>query len=563
MSSNSQSRGSFNAKDVILRVENVSVAFTNGRDSIPVTHDVSFELRRGETIALVGESGSGKSVTAMSILGLLPGNSTVSGSVRLGDAELIGASEPTLRSVRGARIGVIFQEPMTALNPVYTIGALIGQALESHGRMPHQRVRRRILELLEMVQMPEPELKLRQYPHQLSGGQRQRAMIAMAISCEPDILIADEPTTALDVTVQAGILDLLQSLQKRLGMAMIFITHDMGVVAQVADRVCVMSKGRVVEEADVFDLFASPKEEYTQALLAAVPRPGVVVGAGRTADRSDRDESVREHAVEVRNLSVIYSGRFGRQGFTAVDNVSFRVPAGEIVGLVGESGSGKSTIGRTIIGLVPASGGSIMLNGTDVGGLRGGRLRAARRSMSIVFQDPASSLNPRAPIGMSAVDPLRLHGIVRGQSALRKRAAELLEQVELPGSWIDRYPHELSGGQRQRIGIARAISLEPDLLIADEPTSSLDVSVQATVLELFKDLQRDLGFSCLFISHDLAVVESLSSSVIVLRRGTVVEQGLSSAILRAPAEEYTRQLIGAAPIPDPVEQRRRAAARNS
>lgn len=549
----------------ILEVDHVSVTFGSRDQSIQVTRDVSFELRRGETLALVGESGSGKSVTAMSILGLLPGNARATGSIRFGDIEMVGASEATVRSVRGARIGVIFQEPMTALNPVYTIGTLIEQALQAHRRRSRSEARERVLELLNLVGMPEPERRIDHYSHQLSGGQRQRAMIALAISGNPEILIADEPTTALDVTVQADILALLKSLQEAMGMAMVFITHDMGVVAEVADRVCVMRSGEVVEESDVFGLFANPQATYTQDLLAAVPHLGIDSPTTpiQIADRENPDSAVQQSvpALSVDNLTVRYPGRFGSPGFTAVDDVSFSVPRGEIVGLVGESGSGKSTIGRAIIGLVPVSSGAIELDGADIAGLRGRAKRAMMRDLSIVFQDPASSLNPRATIGQSVVEPLVRHGIVRGRSALRARAADLLDQVQLPASWAARFPHELSGGQRQRIGIARAISLEPQLLIADEPTSALDVSVQASVLDLFQDLQRDLGFSCLFISHDLAVVEMLASRVVVLRRGQVVEEGSGHQILRDPAEEYTRRLVAAAPIPDPIAQKRRAALR--
>jgi peptide/nickel transport system ATP-binding protein len=550
---------------VVLELDRVSVAFGSGAHTIPVTSEVSFTLRRGETMALVGESGSGKSVTAMSILNLLPGNARATGSVRFGDDELIGAPEAKIRATRGSRIGVIFQEPMTALNPVYTIGTLIGQALQSHRRRSKAEARERTLELLRMVGMPEPERRIDHYSHQLSGGQRQRAMIAMAISGDPEILIADEPTTALDVTVQADILALLKSLQEALGMAMIFITHDMGVVAEVADRVCVMRGGEVVEEADVFELFANPQQEYTRKLLDAVPHLGIdsPTSPVTVTDRGSQPgtETRQAPALHVTDLTVQYPGRFGAPGFKAVEDVSFSVPRGEIVGLVGESGSGKSTIGRAIIGLVAPSSGTIELAGRTLTGLSAHDLRRSRRALSIVFQDPASSLNPRATIGQSVVEPLVRHGILRGRTALRARAGELLDRVQLPSEWAGRYPHELSGGQRQRVGIARAISLEPELLIADEPTSALDVSVQATVLDLFQELQRDLGFSCLFISHDLAVVEMLASRVVVLRAGRVVEEGSGRQILRDPAEDYTRKLVAAAPIPDPVVQKRRALAR--
>ena len=547
----------------VLQLDRVSVSFGSGSATIPVTSEVSFTVRRGETIALVGESGSGKSVTAMSILDLLPGNAHATGSIRFHDTEMIGASEATIRAARGARIGVIFQEPMTALNPVYTIGTLIGQALRSHRARSGSEVRERTLELLRLVGMPEPEKRIHSYPHQLSGGQRQRAMIAMAISGDPEVLIADEPTTALDVTVQADILALLARLQRTLGMGMIFITHDMGVVAEVADRVCVMRSGEIVEQADVFELFANPKHEYTKKLLAAVPHLGQDSPTTPITVVQGEGQARAPDALRITDLRVTYPGRFGTAGFTAVDGVSLNIPRGEMVGLVGESGSGKSTIGRAIIGLVPVSAGTIEVDGRSLTGLSARQQRRERRDVSIVFQDPASSLNPRATIGDSIVEPLKRHGLVRGTRALRLRAAELLERVELPGSWANRFPHELSGGQRQRVGIARAISLNPKLLIADEPTSALDVSVQATVLELFRSLQRDLGFSCLFISHDLAVVEMLANRVVVLRGGRVVEQGDGRQILRTPSEEYTRALVAAAPVPNPAVQKKRAQAREA
>ncbi|GAB2530308.1 dipeptide ABC transporter ATP-binding protein [Paramicrobacterium agarici] len=538
--------------DVVLTVDDTSVAFRVGGDVVQATRGVSFELRRGQTLAIVGESGSGKSVTSMAVVGLLPGSATVSGSIRFGGQELVGATEETLRSIRGSRIAVIFQEPMTALNPVYTVGTMIAQALRAHGfEGGAAEVRKRSTELLAMVGMPAPEKQIDQYPHQLSGGLRQRAMIAIAISGDPEVLIADEPTTALDVTVQAEILQLLRGLQQRLGMSMIFITHDMGVVADVADRVCVMRQGQVVETADVYALFAEPKAEYTKSLLAAVPRMGVSSGAEHGSDLVQTKLALR-----IDNLTVTYPGRMGKPNFTAVDSVTFDVPAGEIVGLVGESGSGKSTIGRAIIGLADITSGGVEIAGVDIAPLSTKRRRLQLRRVSVVFQDPASSLNPRATIGRSVTEPLWRQGVERNRRELRRRAGELLERVKLPGSWQDRYPHELSGGQRQRIGIARAIAISPELLVADEPTSALDVSVQAEVLEIFRELQSDLGFSCVFISHDLAVVEMLANSVVVLRRGQVAEKGDANQILRRPSEAYTRELIAAAPIPDPVAQRR-------
>lgn len=543
---------------VVLTASNVSVAFKNGNNSVQVTRDVSFEVSRGQTLALVGESGSGKSVTAMSILKLLPGNAHATGSIKFHDEELVDASEARIRALRGRKIGVIFQEPMTALNPVYTIGDMIKQALQSQRKRSGDDAHERTLELLRLVGMPEPERRVAHYPHQLSGGQRQRAMIALAISGDPELLIADEPTTALDVTVQADILALLKSLQERFGMAMIFITHDMGVVAEVADRVCVMRDGAVVEEADVYSLFAAPQELYTRELLASVPRLGATEVKERGAPVEDNAPVA---ALNVQSLSVRYPGRFRSAGFLAIDEVSFQVPPGEIVGLVGESGSGKSTIGRAVIGLAPISAGTVAFAGQDLAGLNSRQWKAVRRDLSIVFQDPASSLNPRATIGQSIVEPLARHKLLAGRKELRARSKELLDLVRLPPTWLDRYPHELSGGQRQRVGIARAISLKPKVLIADEPTSALDVSVQKTVLEIFQELQSELGFSCLFISHDLAVVEMLANKVVVLRQGKIVEQGTGTRLLRQPEEEYTRRLLSAAPVPEPTEQKRRAKAR--
>ncbi|WP_054952677.1 ABC transporter ATP-binding protein [Flaviflexus massiliensis] len=541
-----------NADNVVLTVENTSVVFRVSGNLVQATKDVSFKLRRAETLAVVGESGSGKSVTAMAIVGLLPGSASITGSIRFGDQELVGASEKSFRSLRGTKIAVIFQEPMTALNPVYTIGSMLSQALRSHGfEGGKEAIRKRSVELLEMVGMPLPEKQIDQYPHQLSGGLRQRAMIAIAISGEPEILIADEPTTALDVTVQAEILALLRRLQRELGMSMIFITHDMGVVADIADQVCVMRNGHVEEIADVFSVFANPQAEYTRELLAAVPR----LGAHAEFEQGDSEAS-ENPILYLENLTVSYPGRLGRPDFTAVHGVSFSVPKGKIIGLVGESGSGKSTIGKAILGLANVADGTIQIDGIDITGLSPKARRQQLNRVSVVFQDPASSLDPRATIGRSLTEPLWRNGIVKGRKKLRQRAGELLEKVRLPASWQDRFPHELSGGQRQRVGIARAISMSPALLIADEPTSALDVSVQAEVLEIFRELQEDLGFSCIFISHDLAVVEELADAVVVLKNGEIVEKGGVAQVLRHPTEEYTQNLIASVPVPDPVAQKK-------
>lgn len=485
------------------------------------------------------------------------------GKIFFGDLELTALKEESLRKHRGSSIATIFQEPMTALNPVYTVGAQMSAALRSHRALSKHEARERVIELLRGVHMPEPEKKLTSYPHQLSGGQRQRVMIAMAISSEPELLIADEPTTALDVTVQAEILDLITELQERLNMAVLLITHDMGVVAEVADDVVVMKDGNVVEAAPVEPLFARPQAAYTQKLLAAVPRLGEAKDFLASAQNKLRIDGVTalnvipDTVLRLDDAVISYPGKWRRPGFKAIKGIDLQVATGEIVGLVGESGSGKSTIGKAVVGLLDVTEGEMEVAGERV--VSGDRaLRAElRRKVSMVFQDPASSLNPRRTIGQTISDPLAWQGLEPDSRKRRKRAQELLEQVQLDPNWVDRFPHELSGGQRQRIGIARAIATSPKLMIADEPTSALDVSVQAQVLDLFLALQREMGFSCLFISHDLSVVETLSNRVVVLRNGNVVEQGLTEEILHNPQDDYTKRLIAAAPIPDPEVQRRR------
>ncbi|MEQ3549360.1 ABC transporter ATP-binding protein [Pseudonocardia nematodicida] len=541
----------------VLELHDLSVDF-RGTDGgwVETTHGVDLALYPGETVALVGESGSGKSVTAMSVLDLLPASARRRGSVLFDGTDLVAASESALRRIRGRRIAMVFQEPMTALNPVWTIGNQIGRAIRAHDRtLSRRQVRERVLELLRRVHMPDPERRADSYPHQLSGGQRQRAMIAMAISCDPEVLIADEPTTALDVTVQAEILDLLAELRERLSMALLVITHDMGVVAEVADRVVVMRDGAVVEEAPCAQLFDAPAQPYTAELLAAVPHLGR--GAARSVPAGDHGGG---EVLRIDGLTVEYPGRGRRAAFRAVEQVDLTVSAGEVVGLVGESGSGKSTIGRAIVGLAPVTAGRVELAGADVALARGAALRAARRDVAMVFQDPASSLDPRRTIGESVTGPLAIHRAIP-RAGLHARAGELLDQVGIPARWADRYPHELSGGQRQRVGIARALALSPKLVVADEPTSALDVSVQTRLLDLLRELQDQRGFACLFISHDLSVVELLAHRVVVLRDGGVVEQGRTADVLGSPAEEYTRRLVAAAPVPDPRAQRERAEAR--
>jgi peptide/nickel transport system ATP-binding protein len=499
-------------------------------------------------------------------------------------------------------VSMIFQEPMTALNPVYTIGFQIAEMLRSHQSMSPKRARQRAIELLELVEIPEPERRIDSFPHELSGGQRQRAMIAQALACDPELLVADEPTTALDVTVQAEILKLMRSLRDRIDAGIVLITHDMGIVADLADDVMVMQHGRIVESGPTRQVFNEPTDPYTQSLLAAVPHLGEVSatagdgdGAGDGAvhhvaaedgaaaarpvtpspsvapgSTSMDDLGAAEPAapvdrtsiVELRDVAVEYPKRGRVPAFRAVDGVSLSIGKGEVLGLVGESGSGKTTIGRAIVGLLPFVEGTATVLGHDMVGIRKKDLGAVRRDVSFVFQDPGSSLNPRLPIGESIGEPLRLAKVAKGK-ALDTRVEELLDQVHLARELRNRYPHELSGGQRQRVGIARALALGPKLLIADEPTSALDVSVQARVLDLFQELQREIGFACLFISHDLAVVEILAERIVVLSKGKVVEAGPREQILQHPQEPYTQRLIAAVPVPDPDEQQRRRERRDA
>jgi peptide/nickel transport system ATP-binding protein len=543
----------------VLRVENFGVDFGVDDVWIPAAIDLNYEVHRGEVLAIVGESGSGKSASSMAVLDLLPTNSRVRGSVKLNGEELRGISSERMRRIRGGKIAVIFQEPMTALNPVYTIGFQIVETLRQHFSMSPSDARVRAIELLGLVEMPNPEKAFNSYPHQLSGGQRQRAMIAQSISCDPDLLIADEPTTALDVTVQAEILDLLRNLHTRLNSAIVLITHDMGVVADLADNVIVMRDGRIVESGTVTDLFANPTHPYTLQLLAAVPH------LGATFERVlDPAQAAQTPVLSLRNVVIEYPKRGRVPAFRAIDDVSLEIRPGEMLALVGESGSGKTTIGRAAMGLLPITAGEMLVVGKDIRTLRNEELRQHRRQTGIVFQDPASSLNPRLPVGQSIGEAMLLAGVAKGR-ALDAKVSALLEQVELPSAFRNRYPHELSGGQKQRVGIARALSLGPKLLVADEPTSALDVSVQSRFLELLLELQQQFSFACLFISHDLAVVDKLAHRIVVLKDGRLVEEGSRDQILRNPTDPYTRQLIAAVPLPDPAEQRasrqRRIAAK--
>ena len=540
----------------VLKVTDFTVEFWVDGTWYPAAVDMNFEVAPGQVLAIVGESGSGKSTTAMGLMSLLASNARMYGSVKVKGHEMLGAKVSTLRKYRGREVAYIFQEPMTALNPVYTIGFQIIETLRTHFDMGPKEARVRALELITMVEIPDPETSINKYPHQLSGGQRQRAMIAQALACDPGLLVADEPTTALDVTVQAEVLDLMRSLKDRLNSAILLITHDMGVVADMADEILVMKDGHTVEHGSADQIFNRPVHPYTQQLLAAVPKLGTTVRRTLPYDEKSKPQPV----LKLENVTVAYPKRGRIPEFVAAKDVSLEIYPGEILGLVGESGSGKTTIGRAAIGLIPIKAGKLEIVGKDISSAKPKELSKIRRHTGIVFQDPASSLNPRLPIGQSIGEPLLLAGEAKGE-ALAHRIEDLLDQVELPRSYRNRYPHELSGGQRQRVGIARALALTPDLLIADEPTSALDVSVQARFLDLLQELQGKLNFACLFISHDLAVVDILAHRIAVMQNGVLVEVGDRDQILQHPKSEYTRRLISAVPVPDPAEQRIRRETR--
>ena len=539
----------------MLQIRDLTVDFTVPGGTARAVSGVDLDLARGEVLALVGESGSGKSTTAMAIPGLLGDSATITGSITLDGQELVGASEKAFTAIRGEKVAVVFQEPMTALNPVFTIGWQIAEAIRMHRKVSKDEARTQAIRLLELVDMPEPDKRIGYYPHQLSGGQRQRAMIAQALACDPELLIADEPTTALDVTVQAEILDLMRDLRSRVDAAILLITHDMGVVADMADRIMVMKDGRVVESGTADKIFHHADDPYTRSLLEAVPHLGSSVAEVEPAAPAPREDTP---AFSLDGAVVEFSGR--RSLFRAVDDVGLAVYPGEVVGLVGESGSGKSTVGKVAVGLVTLAWGTATLGGVDITRIKNRHLRPLRSKVGFIFQDPGSSLDPRWPVGQSIAEPLELHtNLSRAQRD--KRVAELLDRVRIPASMRNRYPHQLSGGQRQRIGVARALALDPALLIADEPTSALDVSVQVAVLDLLRELQADQGFACLFISHDLAVVEQMADRVVVMRSGKIVESGTTAQVLTAPRELYTKELLAAVPVPDPEQQAQRRRAR--
>ncbi|WP_249200199.1 ABC transporter ATP-binding protein [Thetidibacter halocola] len=541
-------------QETVLSVEGLTISVRTEAGLRPLVSDMSFTLGRGQTLAIAGESGSGKSITSLAIMGLLPPPAVrvTGGRILLGQTDLTALNDEAMQDIRGNRIAMIFQEPMTSLNPVMTIGRQLTEAIEAHESMSAVEARSRALDALRAVRISEPERRLRQYPHELSGGMRQRVMIAMALALRPDVLIADEPTTALDVTVQREVLDLLRDLQRDLGTAIILITHDMGVVAEMADHVIVMQSGRMVEQGSVEQVFAAPAEDYTRALLAAVPRMGRGA-ATPAAPRASQPPVARLSDVEV--TFDLRSGLLGRvtHHVHAVAGVSFDIRKGETFALVGESGCGKSTIARAMAGLVPFRGG-IEIGGKRVDGTRADLL-ATRREAQLVFQDPMAALDPRMRVGDLVAEPLVIHRIGTPESR-RAKVFDLFERVGLTREHVDRYPHEFSGGQRQRICIARALALDPKLIIADESVSALDVSVQARVLDLLKSLKDEFGVSYLFISHDMAVVENIADRVAVMYLGQIVEMGSRAQVFGSPIHPYTRRLIDAVPVPDPRHQRK-------
>ncbi len=555
------------ATDPILRVADLGVHFSTESGDVHAVRGVSLSVAPGETLALVGESGSGKSTVALAAMGLLSGNATATGSAVVDGHEVVGATEPALRGLRGKTVSMVFQEPATALDPLTRVGAQIAEVIRNHRRVPAADAARQAVELLRRVGIPAPEERAKAFPFQLSGGQRQRVVIAMAIANEPALLIADEPTTALDVTVQAEILELLRALAADTGTGVLLVTHNMGVVADFADRVAVMLRGEIVETGGVEDVLLRPQHEYTARLLAAVPR--LETAEMPAPPRLEVTEPSRDAApdgrpdptpvIDLRDVSVTF-GR-GARAVPALRGIDVAVHAGETVGLVGESGSGKSTAARVALGLVRPTGGTVRLFGSDLRRTRGRDRRALRSGIGVVLQDPVASLDARMSVGECIAEPLAVHRRGLPGAERRKRVDEVLDAVRLPRTLATRAPRELSGGQRQRVSLARALVLDPRLLVADEPTSALDVSVQEAVLEVLTELQADLGFACLFVSHDLAVVQQFAERVVVMRAGAVEEQGPTMSTLLHPTTDYTRRLLAAVPVPDPVVQRQRRTER--
>ena len=548
----------------LAEIKDLSVSFITDAGSIKAVDGVSFTIPRGTVVGVVGESGSGKSVTARSIIKLLPETATTSGAVMLskrdgtGELDVLSLSGEDLQRMRGSEAAMVFQEPNSVLNPVYTIGWQIEEGLRAHGMKDKKQLRAKAVDILKKVGIPDAETRVDYYPHQFSGGQKQRIVIAMALVLNPGLILADEPTTALDVTVQAEILDLLRLAKDEFGASVLIITHNMGVIADLADQVVVMYRGHVVEQGDVEQVFYHPNHPYTKRLLASVPRIGqqLVVRDldGRIIEREDdwRDQPI---AVEAKGLTITYPGHLMQPDFVAVDGIDFTIRRSEVLGLVGESGSGKSTTGRAIAGLQKVSGGSLKVLGVEMNGVKERDFKPKRADIGFVFQDPGSSFNPLMTIAQNVAEPLIVHGKYRDVAEAREYVGDLLEMVQLPRVYMNRFPHELSGGQRQRASLARALALKPSLLIADEPTSALDVSVQAKVLELFKRLQAEIGFACLFITHDLAVVDMLADRVMVMHKGRIVEHGDTEDIMQHPQDPYTRKLLASLPVPDPREQR--------
>ncbi len=566
--------------DILLSIRDLSVDFATKEGPVRAVKNISFDIPKGKTVGLVGESGSGKSVTSLAVMRLIPNPPGVisTGQMLFQGQDLVKVSESEMRKIRGNKISMIFQEPMTSLNPVFKVGYQIAEVLQLHQGLSPKAARERAIELLDQVGIPNPRQKIDSYPHEMSGGQKQRVMIAMAIGCEPDLLICDEPTTALDVTIQKQVIELMQKLQEQYRMSMLFITHDLGVIADIADDVVVMYRGDIVEKGTTEQIFMNPQHPYTKGLIACRPpmdrRPKRLATVSDFMDSSGKELSsehknhviellnsnrpvkhaseVGETLLEIKNLSKhfpIRGGVFGtvKDHFKAVDDVSFTVQKGRTLGLVGESGCGKTTLGRTILRLIEPTAGSIVYKGQDITQLGAEEMRKLRRKMQIIFQDPYASLNPRMTVGAAIMEPMNIHKLGANATERKQMAAELMERVGLPGKFLARYPHEFSGGQRQRICIARALAVKPEFIICDESVSALDVSIQAQILNLLLDLQDEFGLTYIFISHDLAVVKFIADEVAVMNGGKIVERADSDAIYKNPQQDYTRKLLSAIP----------------